>query len=228
MVKSQSPVYKVPLNIQPQVQQQIHQKIQEQVLQLQHQIQQNQQHQIQQHQIQQHQIQNQQLVPQANHQLPTQQLTNPPQNVAVAQTNHQVTNRQLANPPNVVVPQANPHVTQTSQQLTSNPQQLAVAQSAQQMTNQQLNIPNSNSQADMNKYYNNMKNSKKPYLTIKMKGPMNLKSLLPDPFNLFDDSDRYLNFSCLCGTIKMHERHILKNIDPELNSSKYKNKFQNE
>lgn len=47
----------------------------------------------------------------------------------------------------------------------------------------------SNSPADMNKLFNEMKNSKKPYMTIKMKTPK--KSLLSEALNFFTNSERY-------------------------------------
>lgn len=49
--------------------------------------------------------------------------------------------------------------------------------------------PSSNSPADMNKLFNEMKNSKKPYMTIKMKTPK--KSLLSEALDFFTNNERY-------------------------------------
>lgn len=46
----------------------------------------------------------------------------------------------------------------------------------------------SNSPADMNKLFNEMKNSKKPYMTIKMKTPK--KSLLSEALDFFTNNER--------------------------------------
>lgn len=46
----------------------------------------------------------------------------------------------------------------------------------------------SNSPADMNKLFNDMKNSKKPYMTIKMKTPK--KSLLSEALDFFTNNER--------------------------------------
>lgn len=43
---------------------------------------------------------------------------------------------------------------------------------------------------EVNKLFNEMKNSKKPFMTIKMKAPAK-QSMFPDPFSLFDDDNRY-------------------------------------
>lgn len=59
----------------------------------------------------------------------------------------------------------------------------------------QVNVQKQNPQYDMNKLFNEMKNSKKPFMRITMKGPPKPTSLFPDPFSLFDDN-RYL---CVCS-----------------------------
>lgn len=46
---------------------------------------------------------------------------------------------------------------------------------------------------EINKLFNEMKNSKKPFMTIKMKAPAK-QSMFPDPFSLFDDDNRYFVF----------------------------------
>lgn len=56
----------------------------------------------------------------------------------------------------------------------------------------QLNIAKPSTPQEMNKLFNEMKNSKKPFMTITMKGPPKESSLFPDPFNLFSDDNRYL------------------------------------
>lgn len=54
-----------------------------------------------------------------------------------------------------------------------------------------INVPKTAAtQYEMNKLFNEMKNSKKPFMSIKMKGPAKT-SMFPDPFNLFDDNNRY-------------------------------------
>lgn len=48
---------------------------------------------------------------------------------------------------------------------------------------------------EINKLFNEMKNSKKPFMTITMKAPTKT-SMFPDPFSLFDDdSNRYFSLS---------------------------------
>lgn len=48
---------------------------------------------------------------------------------------------------------------------------------------------------EINKLFNEMKNSKKPFMTITMKAPAKT-SMFPDPFSLFDDdSNRYFSIS---------------------------------
>lgn len=44
---------------------------------------------------------------------------------------------------------------------------------------------------EMNKLFNEMKNSKKPFMKLTMKAPAKASSMLPDPFNLFDENNRY-------------------------------------
>lgn len=46
---------------------------------------------------------------------------------------------------------------------------------------------------EVNKLFNEMKNSKKPFMTIQMKAPAK-QSMFPDPFSLFDDDNRYCWF----------------------------------
>lgn len=60
----------------------------------------------------------------------------------------------------------------------------------------QVNVPKPNAQYEMNKLFNEMKNSKKPFMKFTMKGPAKSSSLFPDPFSLFDDNNRYL---CVCS-----------------------------
>lgn len=59
-----------------------------------------------------------------------------------------------------------------------------------------INGAKPNTPYEVNKLFNEMKNSKKPFMTIKMKGPVK-QSMFPDPFSLFDDDNRYF-FGGVC------------------------------
>lgn len=56
-----------------------------------------------------------------------------------------------------------------------------------------VNMAKPNTPYEVNKLFNEMKNSNKPFMTIKMKAPAK-QSMFPDPFNLFDVDNRYIFF----------------------------------
>lgn len=104
---------------------------------------------------------------------------------------------------------------QTAAQTISKPQPVQPGQTIQPGQSVTLKVPVpvsvanhglvSNSPADMNKFFNEMKNSKKPYLTIKMKSPK--KSMLSEALDLFTNNERYLKKKYLCHLYKIEERH---------------------
>lgn len=55
-----------------------------------------------------------------------------------------------------------------------------------------VNVPKTNTHIstphEMNRLFNEMKNSKKPFMSITMKAPAKPSSLFPDPFSLFDEN----------------------------------------
>lgn len=55
-----------------------------------------------------------------------------------------------------------------------------------------VNVPKANTHVssphEMNKLFNEMKNDKKPFMTITMKAPAKPSSLFPDPFSLFEEN----------------------------------------
>lgn len=79
-----------------------------------------------------------------------------------------------------------------------------VAAQMQPVVAPQLNIVKPSTPYEINKLFNEMKNSKKPFMTITMKAPPK-SSIFPDPFSLFDDNNRYL---CANSSTKTHTQRI--------------------
>lgn len=52
----------------------------------------------------------------------------------------------------------------------------------------QMSVAKPHTPQELNKLFNEMKNSRKPFMTISMKGPTKSTSIFPDPFSLFDDN----------------------------------------
>ncbi|XP_031620280.1 uncharacterized protein LOC116338887 [Contarinia nasturtii] len=64
---------------------------------------------------------------------------------------------------------------------------------------------------EMNKLFTEMKNSKKPFMTVSMKGPPKASSLFPDPFNLFNDDNSehiVVHVPYNVHTHNIHHHHI--------------------
>lgn len=135
----------------------------------------------------------------------------PQPNIPIQPIPQQVTQPSIAQP----IPQSTINLTAASQTIqvspTTNPkiapqshiqsirQPLSQTQSIQPAppTPVTINVPipiphpygaASNSPADMNKLFNEMKNSKKPYMTIKMKSPK--KSFLSEALDFFTNNER--------------------------------------
>ncbi|XP_055322038.1 uncharacterized protein LOC129578024 [Sitodiplosis mosellana] len=78
----------------------------------------------------------------------------------------------------------------------------------------QVNVPQANTHVstphEMNKLFNEMKNSKKPFMTITMKAPAKSSSLFPDPFSLFEENNEHIvvHVPYNVHTHNIHHHHI--------------------
>lgn len=68
-------------------------------------------------------------------------------------------------------------------------------------------VTNPKTPYEVNKLFNEMKNSKKPFMTIQMKAPAK-QSIFPDPFSLFDDDNRYCHLLVCSVAALTFARHL--------------------